>query len=1011
MFTSPESRAQRSFRLRHAGAARHHGARRPVSPPLSGMPLSGMPLSGIRRRWAVAGAALIALAAAVVTVPPFVLAAVTAPQAPSGLQVNLITSPMAVPLSGVHFSWVSRDSRAGERQTAYEIRVAGSPGTATSGAAKWDSGKVAASAPYGPYQGPGLAAANRYWWTVRTFDAEGQAGPWATPAQFGTALSSWSAEAIWSKPAGGKNSGWAFLRGTIIVADKPVLAATVYASGASTAPAHQWVYRLSVSGKVLGVGPTPSQDQSSTTEYNSWDVTSILTPNSLQTFGALAYTQLDQQFVLELVIQYADGSRATWGTGTNWLAMDGGSVYPPAGSVGTAYFSAPVEDLNAQKYPWGFDTPAFRPVGWSTPVVKAQVGGLTPLPTANVQLARHYARSVKRIGPDHYLIDFGTTQVGGLRLDLTGPAGRKVTIRYGEALASSTSVRYHLSTGNVFQDAYTLRGGAQDLLVWGFRVFRYVEVIGSPQDMTRDPTHTVFDTALVYPDQPSLSSMTSSSPALNSVWAFTRESIEALNIYLYLDPARERTPNSEGDSYIHQQSQAVIGGDNAEARFSTLVALAHMAADPQSITEFRELAPVAALDSWQRTGDPSALAGLYPHLQRMLPPVGSDGLVSLPITALIRSMALYGQSGQPSPDIPHAAGVGTGPRNGAVPGSGPAAGAGPATGAGSAVSGNPAVSRTAPLQGLSPQGIIKPGDPTTLIDWPPNERDGFVFTAKNTVVNAFAYAAYNAMAQIAAQLGKSSDASGYASRARAIKSAIGTKLYDPASGAFYDGIGTFHEALQSSVYTVALGAASPVQDQTAARFIASRGITSSACSVYCAAYYLEALYDGGQAQAALNMLTASTHTSYRYMMAQGAGSTMEAWNPAIKGNLSYSHAWATGPDFVIPEYMFGITGRTPGWGNLIISPQVANLTSGSVAMPTMRGQVKVSFTHPPGGKFTLTVTIPAAVTADVALPGARAGQQVLVDGTATVTTSTTTPSGTTVAVVSVGSGTHTVTTS
>ena len=73
---------------------------------------------------------------------------------------------------------------------------------------------------------------------------------------------------------------------------------------------------------------------------------------------------------------------------------------------------------------------------------------------------------------------------------------------------------------------------------------------------------------------------------------------------------------------------------------------------------------------------------------------------------------------------------------------------------------------------------------------------------------------------------------------RAIKSAIGTQLYDPASGAFYDGIGTFHEALQSSVYTVALGAASPVQDQTAARFIASHGITASACSVYCAAYYL-----------------------------------------------------------------------------------------------------------------------------------------------------------------------------
>ena len=932
-----------------------------------------------RRNWAVAGATLIALAAVGITVPrsavavPGAALAAATPDAPGALQVNLVTSPMAVPLSNVRFSWVTRDSRPGETQLAYEIRVAGSQAAATSGPAKWDSGMVAASTPYGAYQGPGLAVATRYWWTVRTFDAEGNAGPWALPAQFGTALSGWLARAIWSRPAGGKNSGWAFLRGTLRVGAQPVLAATVYASGASTAPAHQWVYRLSLNGKVLGVGPTPSPDQSTTTEYNSWDVTSALAPDSTATFGALAYTPLDQQFVLELVIQYADGTRTAWGTGTNWQAIDGGSVYPAAGSVGTAYYSAPVEDLNAARYPWGFDTPSFNAAGWSTPVIKAQIGGLTPLPTANVQLARHFARSVKKIAAGHYLIDFGTTQVGGLRLDLTGRAGQKVTIRYGEVLASPTSVRYHLSTGNVFQDVYTLRGGPQSLLTWGYRVFRYVEVIGSPQDMTRDPAHTVADTALVYPDQPGLSSMTSSNAALNSVWAFTKGSVEALNGYVYLDPARERTTNAEGDNYIHQQSQAVIGGDNAEARYSTLVALAYMNADPQSITEYRQLAPVAALDTWQRTGDASALAGMYPHLQRMLLPIGADGLASMPITALIRQMARSGQPGQPgqpAADIPHAAGVGA----------------------------------------ASPRSVIRTGVPTTLVDWPPNERDGFVFTAKNTVVNAFAYAAYHAMAQIAAQLGKAADATGYAARAAAIKSAIDTTLYDPASGAFYDGVGTSHEALQSSVYTVALGAAGPVPSQTAARFIAGHGITASACSVYCAAYYLEALYDGGQAQAALNMLTSSTHTSYRYMMAQGAGSTMEAWNPAIKGNLSYSHAWATGPDFVIPEYLFGVTGTTPGWGHLLIQPQVANLTSGSVVMPTARGPVQVSFTHPAGGKFTLTVTIPATAQAQVALPGVAVGQQVLIDGTARMTTRATTASGAPVAVVSVGSGTHTVTT-
>ena len=392
--------------------------------------------------------------------------------------------------------------------------------------------------------------------------------------------------------------------------------------------------------------------------------------------------------------------------------------------------------------------------------------------------------------------------------------------------------------------------------------------------------------------------------------------------------ARERTANDEGDSYIHQRSQAAISGDSAEARYSTLVALKFMAGDPQSITEYRQLAPVAALANWWQTGDAFALAGLYADLKKMLLPVGSDGLVNVPITSLARNDAVFGQPGQPPPDIPEDSGIGAGPLNGALP--------------------PPSSGGTAPP---APNAKVS-GYPTTLVDWPPNERDGFVFERENTVVNAFAYAAYNAMAQIAATTGNASDASSYAALAARLKSAIQSNLYDPATGAFYDGVGTSHEAIQSSSYVVALGAASPVQAQTAARYIASRGITPARCSVYCAAYLLEALYDGGQAQAALNILTASTTTSWLNMIAQGAGSTMEAWNPAIKGNLSYSHAWATSPDFVVPEYLFGISPLTPGWSS--------------------------------------------------------AGQQVLVDGTAMTATARQAPSGQAIAVVPVSSGTHTV---
>jgi alpha-L-rhamnosidase len=241
------------------------------------------------------------------------------------------------------------------------------------------------------------------------------------------------------------------------------------------------------------------------------------------------------------------------------------------------------------------------------------------------------------------------------------------------------------------------------------------------------------------------------------------------------------------------------------------------------------------------------------------------------------------------------------------------------------------------------------------------------------------------------------------------------KLYDPATGAFRDGVGVAHEAVQSSVYAVALGAASPAQAKTAAAAIAARGL---ACSVYCAAYLLQALYDGGQPQAALSLLTADTSTSWRHMISLGAGSTMEAWNTAVKPNLTYSHPWSASPAYIVPGYLFGVSALSPGWGTVLIRPQPGSLTSGSARVPTPRGEVSVSFTSGRGG-FTAAIDVPATATAEVALPGVRPGQRVWVDGTAVTATAlpasglSAADAGTAVAglaVVAVSSGTHTVTT-
>ena len=326
------------------------------------------------------------------------------------------------------------------------------------------------------------------------------------------------------------------------------------------------------------------------------------------------------------------------------------------------------------------------------------------------------------------------------------------------------------------------------------------------------------------------------------------------------------------------------------------------------------------------------------------------------------------------------------------------------------------------------------GVPTTLIDWPASERDNFDFTGnvKDTVVNAFAYAAYSAMAQIAARLGHASDAATYRSLAAALQSAIDAMMFDSKTGAFYDGLSindgpVRHESMDTTVYVLAMGAASPSEAKSGAAFLASHGMTAptatqaGACSVYCAAYYLEALYDGGQAQAALDAMTSGSETSWRHMIALGAGSTMEAWDPSVKSNLSYSHAWATGPDFAVPRDLFGISPLTPGWGTILIAPQPGGLASGAFTEPTARGPVRESFTQANGG-ISVQVTIPTTATAQVALPGVQPGQTVYVDGQPT-TASALTPSaqsspsplsiqdGTTVAAVPVPSGTHTIATS
>lgn len=239
-----------------------------------------------------------------------------------------------------------------------------------------------------------------------------------------------------------------------------------------------------------------------------------------------------------------------------------------------------------------------------------------------------------------------------------------------------------------------------------------------------------------------------------------------------------------------------------------------------------------------------------------------------------------------------------------------------------------------------------------IVDWPPCERDGFVFRDVNAVVNAFHYRNLLEMADIARALGRTADAAAFAADARTVHAAFQKVFFDPARRVYRDGEGTDHASLHANAAALAFGLVPRAHRREVVSFCASRGM---ACSVYFAQYLLEAFFEAGRADLALALMTATGDRSWLGMLDQGATITMEAWAPKYKPNLDLNHAWGTAPLNVLARYVLGVTPLEPGFGKIRIAPQVGDLRHVAGTVPTARGPVKVSVVD----NEVLTVETPA----------------------------------------------------
>jgi alpha-L-rhamnosidase len=299
---------------------------------------------------------------------------------------------------------------------------------------------------------------------------------------------------------------------------------------------------------------------------------------------------------------------------------------------------------------------------------------------------------------------------------------------------------------------------------------------------------------------------------------------------------------------------------------------------------------------------------------------------------------------------------------------------------------------------VNADGLLNTGSLMDIVDWPETERDGYVLTPVNTVVNSFWCYVLGLMADLANALGNSADATRYRNMATTATAALNAKLVNASTGLYVDGQTSAHSSLHANMFPLAFHLVPADRQAKVTSFVVSRGM---ACSVYGAQYLLEGLFSAGQADAAISLLTATNDRSWMNMLAVGSTITLEAWDAKYKPNLDWNHAWGAAPANILPRYILGVRPASPGFGKAIIAPQPGSLGHVEGTVPTIRGPIQVSVaTQPPG----LTVTIPANMTADLAIPASAMGCTPLLDDQL-VNGSV---SGGATWVASVGSGRHTV---
>ena len=263
-----------------------------------------------------------------------------------------------------------------------------------------------------------------------------------------------------------------------------------------------------------------------------------------------------------------------------------------------------------------------------------------------------------------------------------------------------------------------------------------------------------------------------------------------------------------------------------------------------------------------------------------------------------------------------------------------------------------------------------------MIDWPPENRDGYDMRVRyNLVTNCYAYRALTLMARMAALIQDGAGQNKYGQMAAEVRRSINRYFLDKdgfyAAGMYADGtLSRQRDAVAGSIYPLLFGIPeSREQCELLGKYIARRGLRGN---VYTAQFQLQALYAGGEQEAALELLTNRTDKGWAHMVYDlGATMSTELFDPSQGFTFTYSHPWSSSPTNIIVRDMMGIIPLEAAFQRLQIKPQPGSLRYASLTTPTIKGSISVRFRRFVGDcLFELKTVTPVNTLATVYVPAA-----------------------------------------